>query len=174
MSLTDKESPCPNRAAGWLRVRLLACGMLLAGTATGLGAMGVALAHGAPSARTAGAESLNESTYLNLTKVSGNKIAGRGRAVGTIVGTGAANMTLVSGTKAVGEFTGGNSHGSVSGKFVASYRVSGAVSYFTGSVTSVHGSGKYSGAYGLGIKFSGSMNRVKLTMSLTVAGKWHS
>lgn len=167
-----------HRADGRWRARrphkLLAYGLVLSGATAGfaLSADGVSLARAGNEAEIAGVESLNESTYLNLTTVSGKKIAGRGRAVGTVAGVGSANLALVSGTTAVGEFSGGGSGGSVSGRFVASYRVSGAVSYFTGSVTSLHGTGRYAGARDLGIKFTGSMNRVRLTMSLNATGKW--
>jgi hypothetical protein len=128
---------------------------------------------GTQIAKAAGAETLDEHTNLRLTEVKGNKIAGQGQASGTVAGAGSAHLTLVNGSRAEGEFSGGSSGGSVVGKFVASYRVSGAVSYFTGTVTSLRGKGRYTGAHSEGIKFSGSLNRVKFTMSLTAAGKWH-
>jgi hypothetical protein len=146
--------------------------LLAASAAFACAGEGIPLAQASSHATAARAESLSENTYLNLTTVSGKKIAGRGRATGTVAGSGSASLTLISATKAVGEFSGGSSGGSISGKFVATYRVAGAMSYFTGTVTSVRGTGRYSGARALGIKFSGSMNRVKLTMTLSAKGKW--
>lgn len=118
------------------------------------------------------AEALNERSYLHLTYVRGNRIVGHGRASGTVAGNGSAQLTLVGANRAVGEFSGSNSRGSVSGRISASYRVAGAVSYFSGSVTSIHGTGKYAGARSLSIRFSGTLNRPKLTLTMSAVGVW--
>jgi hypothetical protein len=156
------------------RGRLGASALLSASVALlGFALASSALAGGTTSrAKVAGAQTINEYTYLRLTYVKGNRIAGRGSASGTVIGTGSANLTLVTASRAVGEFTGGNPGGSVRGKIVASYRVAGVSTYFNGTVTSVSGTGRYAKARSLGIKISGTMNRAKLTLTMTAAGRW--
>jgi hypothetical protein len=177
-----------NGVRGAKRVRIaLVAGVLLACAMLGVGliAGSSSSARGARTYSTrsmagewragaAGTETLNESVSLRVNKLDGNDIAGQGRASGTIAGSGSAHLTLVNGSHASGEFTSSSSHGSVTARFSASYRTSGELSYFTGSVTGVRGSGRYARASSAGIKFSGVLNRVKLTLTLSATGKWHS
>jgi hypothetical protein len=160
---------------------LLSCTVLgvelIAGSSSSARLAGASSAHsvaGSWLAVAAGTETLNESVDLHVNKLDGNDIAGQGRASGTIAGSGSAHLTLVNGSHASGEFTSSSSHGSVTAKFSATYRTSGELSYFTGSVTGVRGSGRYAKASSAGIKFTGALNRVKLTMTLSATGKWHS
>lgn len=164
--------------------RLVGCGLLLsvgvsecalvgsdssAANGTGRGKRAVLSVH---SGRISRVEALNEHSFLHLTYVKGNRIAGRGQVSGTVAGSGSAQLTLVGANHAVGEFNGSNSSGSVSGRISASYRVAGAVSYFAGSVTGMHGTGKYAGARSLSIRFSGTLNRPKLTLAMSAVGDW--
>jgi hypothetical protein len=131
---------------------------------------GAANVRGAKAAKT---ETLNESFHLHLTKVKGDKIEAQGKGTGTITGNVTFNLTLVTASRATAEFGGTNSSGTMSGSGTGNYHVAGAISYFTGNVTSVHGKGRYSGVANLGIKLSGSVNRKTYEMSMTMQGKWH-
>ncbi len=130
----------------------------------------VAGVRGAKAART---ETLNESFHLHLTKVKGNKLYAEGKSTGTIVGAVTFDLTLVTASRATANFIGTNSSGSMTGVGTGSYRVSGSMSYFSGNVTSVHGSGRYGRVANLGIKISGTVNRKTFEMSMTMHGNWH-
>jgi hypothetical protein len=131
---------------------------------------GGANVRGAKAAKT---ETLNESFHLHLTKVKGEKIEAQGKGTGTITGNVTFNLTLVTASRATAEFSGTNSSGTMTGGGTGNYHVAGAISYFTGNVTNVHGKGRYSGVTNLGIKLSGSVNRKTYEMSMTMQGKWH-
>jgi len=121
----------------------------------------------------AGAETLNESFHLHLTKVKGNTIDAQGRGTGTITGNATIDLTLVTASRANASFHGSNASGSITGIGAGSYHVAGAMSYFTGSITSVHGSGRYARVSNISIKLNGSVNRRTDEMSMTMRGDWH-
>ncbi len=129
---------------------------------------------GARGAKAAKTETLNESFHLHLTKVKGSKIYAQGKGTGTITGAATFDLTLVTASRATANFTGTNSGGSMTGVGTGSYRVAGPMSYFSGSATSMHGSGRFAGVSNLGIKISGVVNRKTFEMSMTMTGKWHA
>jgi len=94
-------------------------------------------------ARVAGVESLNEVMHLHITSAKGQRIAAQGTATGTIAGSFSFKLFLSSASRASAEFSGSNSRGTVHGSGAASYRVAGAVSYYTGTVSSITGTGHY-------------------------------
>jgi hypothetical protein len=171
-------SPIHRNHAAW-RWPAAASAMLLLGSMVVLASLGSVAAQAGGddaqpgiAARAASTETLSEHSNLHLTYVKGNKIEGRGSASGTVAGSGSVRLMLTSANHAVGEFSGGSARGSISGSISASYRVSGAVSYFTGTVTSVHGTGRYASARSISINFSGQLNRSKLTLTMTATGSW--
>jgi len=125
-------------------------------------------------AGTAGAEALNEPMHMRITSVKGKLVSARGSAGGTIAGSVSFNLVLSSASRASAEFQGSNSHGTISGKGTASYRVAGPISYFDGTVTSIGGSGRYAHAYSQGIQFSGTVNRKTYEVTMLLHGKWHA
>lgn len=150
-----------------------ACALAGGGTSSANGPVqGKRPGRGSHAGRMSRVEALDEHSYLHLTYVKGNRIAGHGQASGTVPGSGSAELKLVGADRAVGEFSGGNPGGSVSGRISASYRVAGAVSYFSGRVTSLHGTGRYAGARSLNIEFSGTLDRPKLTLTMSAVGGW--
>jgi hypothetical protein len=166
------------------RQHLSAYGPLLGALATGIlllvtpprasGLPSTPLASHRPSARGARVEDINETLSLNISSIKGNTIYAHGRSSGTIAGSGSFNLTLLNASRATAAFSGANSHGGVAGTGTGHYRVSGALSYFTGSVSSLRGSGGYSGAKPLAISVSGTVNRQTYTVTIAMHGKWES
>ncbi len=164
---------------------LLVAGLILASAALAVVLFAVEPSHaggayarsrptaGVRGAKAAKTETLNESFHLHLTKVKGSKIYAQGKGTGTVTGAATFDLTLVTASRATANFTGTNSGGSMTGVGTGSYRVSGSMSYFSGNVTSVHGSGHFAGVSNLGIKISGVVNRKTFEMSMTMSGKWH-
>jgi hypothetical protein len=132
------------------------------------------LAQHGPSARAARIETINETLSLKISSIKGNTIYGHGSSKGAIAGTGSFNLTLQNASRATATFSGASSRGGFAGSGTGNYRVSGALSYFTGSVNSLRGNGGYAGAKTLGISVSGTVNRQTFTMTITLHGKWDS
>lgn len=126
-----------------------------------------------PQPAAAKAERLNELMRLRITNVKGKKVSARGSASGTISGSVSFKLILSSASHARAEFSGSNSSGRIDGGGAASYRVAGAVSYFSGTVTSMRGGGRYAHAYSLGVQFSGTVNRKTYEVTLRLNGRWH-
>jgi hypothetical protein len=123
-------------------------------------------------ARAAATETLNEQMRMHITSVKGKRISGEGSASGTVAGSVSFNLVLTTGSRGSAEFSGRNSHGTIEATGAASYRVSGPVSYYTGSVTSITGTGKYAHAHSLGLTFSGTLNRRTYEVIFQLHGKW--
>ena len=125
-------------------------------------------------ARMAGAETLNEPMHMRITSVKGKLVSARGSTGGTISGSVSFNLVLSSASRASAAFYGSNANGTISGKGTSSYRVSGPISYFNGTVTSISGTRRYAHAYSLGIQFSGTVNRKTYAVTMLLHGKWHA
>jgi putative drug exporter of the RND superfamily len=141
--------------------------------------VGLALAGslwGATRPATAGAavRSLDETMHLRIEKASGKRLSAAGTASGTVAGRGSFDLILSNGSRAAVTFSGHNRHGTISGTGVATYRVSGAISSFSGRVTSLDGSGRYAHAESLGIGFSGTVNRRTHVVKMRLRGKWRA
>ncbi|HEX5984023.1 MAG TPA: hypothetical protein VFY69_07450 [Solirubrobacterales bacterium] len=159
------------------RPRLLAMLAALAVPALASIAIGDLAAHAEPPAsgdETAQASSRNfeERLRMKITKKEGNRVAAKGRATGTVDGKVSFKLRMVSGSKAKASFYGRNSHGTLSGTGVARYRVDGAVSYYTGRITNLSGTGRYAGASSRGISLSGTVNRRLYSVKMTLTGRW--
>jgi hypothetical protein len=148
---------------------------LQAGSSQARGGLREAPATATPTlARTAGAETLNELLSMRITSAKGKKVSARGSSSGSVVGPVSFNLVLSSASRASVEFYGTTSGGTLGGTGTASYRVAGPISYFTGTVTGTHGSGKYAHVYSQGITFSGTVNRKTYEVTVRMRGKWHA
>ncbi len=161
------------------RARLGAIGLLACG-----GALGAAssVAHGsavgAPKAKAAKTEAVNQTMSTSVSKIEGNTVIAKGQAVkGQIDGVVSFRLTLQNGARATSTFSivdngseGGGS-GSVQGVTSGHYHVSGALSYFTGGITSMHGTGKYAHAKNLGLHLTGTLNRRTFKLSARLKGE---
>jgi hypothetical protein len=128
---------------------------------------------GTVQAQVARSEGVNQSIVLRVTKIQGSTIDAQGQSSKEpIDGNIAFYLTLSNASKAKATFTGSNSHGSVRGSGNASYHVAGGISYFSGTVSSLTGTGRYSHARSLGIKFSGTLNRQTFKVSMALHGSW--
>jgi hypothetical protein len=160
--------------------RLAAIGLLVCG-----GALGIAssVAHGSaagrPQARAATIESLNSTLSMAVSKIEGNTIIAQGQAIrslsGQIDGVASLYMTLLNGARAKVAVTIVNavkgSRGTLRGAGSGNYHVSGAVSYFTGGVTSLSGTETFAHVKNLGIHVVGTLNRRTYRFSGTIKGK---
>lgn len=154
------------------RLALLSCAVLVAALVYGTSQAGAQGQRPRSVASAAGLQSLSENEYFSVDEVTENHIVGRGRSQGAVSGTGSTTMNLISASKAKGEFTSRSGSDSVTVKFTAAYSISGEWAYFTGTVIGVSGTGRYAHAVGRKIAFSGKMNRVKETMTMTATGQW--
>lgn len=135
-----------------------------------LGALWIA----AGVARTeAAVRGLDETMHMRIKKVEGKRVMARGRATGTVEGKGSFRLVLSDGSHATATFSGHNSQGTISGTGVADYRVAGAISYYSGRITSLSGTGRYARAASRGIAFSGTVNRRTYEVKMRLRGKWH-
>jgi hypothetical protein len=154
----------------WLAIAIALCPLLLVVDRASAAAPARA---GAVWAQASGVKSLDELMNMRIKKVKGKRVAARGSATGTVEGKVDFNLVITNGSHATASFHGENAHGTISGTGVASYRVDGAVSYYTGTVTSLTGTGRYAHADERGISFSGTVNRRSYAVIMHLRGKWH-
>jgi hypothetical protein len=159
-----------------------------AGAAAALAAsLLVALAIGAPAgaaARTslgaspaqerAGAQAIEEVMNMHITKAQGKVVLASGSSTGSVAGPVTWRLVLSSGSQATATFVGHNAKGTMEGSASASYRVAGPISYYSGEVTKLSGTGSYAHARSLGIRFSGAVNRKTYQVKIKLAGRWHA
>jgi hypothetical protein len=81
----------------------------------------------------------------------------RGTASGTVAGTIYVRLTAVSSSRVTVAVDIRPPGGSISGSGSGTYRRSGSVASFSGSMSFARGSGKYAGARGSGLSFSGTI-----------------
>jgi hypothetical protein len=124
-------------------------------------------------AEAAGTRSLDEVMHMHIKEVKGKRVSARGTATGTVLGKCSFDLVLSNGSRAAATFYGHNSHGTISGTGVAAYRVAGAISYYSGRVTGLRGTGRYAHAASRGIAFSGSVNRRTYEVKMHLQGRWH-
>jgi hypothetical protein len=94
-----------------------------------------------------------------LTSHHGFTLNEAGKATGTIAGTIYIHLTVVSTNRVTAEVNIYPTGGSLTGAATASYRPSGALANFTGSMRIVRGTGRYRHAHGAGLSFTGSVRR---------------
>jgi polyisoprenoid-binding protein YceI len=111
---------------------------------------------------------------MRITKKDGSHVSAKGSASGSVDGKVSFKIHTVNGSKATATFYGHNAHGTISGTGVAKYHVSGAVSYYTGKIKTLTGTGKYAQASSQGISLSGTVNRRTYDVKMTLTGRWHA
>jgi hypothetical protein len=126
---------------------------------------------GAASARSARTLTLNETGRLHLTSHHGFTLNEQGTASGTISGTIYIHLTVVSTNRVTAEVNIYPSGGSITGRANASYHPSGAQATFDGTMSVVRGSGRYAGAGGTGLSFTGTVQRTNDAVTVHVSGR---
>jgi hypothetical protein len=125
----------------------------------------------APSARTAGTFSLNESGRLHLTSKHGFTLNEQGSVSGTIAGTIYVHLTIVSTSRVTAEVNIYPSGSSISGVASASYHRGATAGSFSGSLSITRGSGRYGRAHGSGLRFTGTIQRSNDAITVHVSGR---
>lgn len=121
----------------------------------------------AAQARAAGTVSLTDTAHLHRTSHHGFTINEEGSASGTI----SIHLNIVSTDRVTAEVSLYPSGSSITGYATADYRSSGAVASFSGTMTIERGSGRYRGAHGSGLSFTGNVQRSNDTVVVHVSGR---
>jgi hypothetical protein len=148
-----------------------ACGLSLAAavvTAALLACVGPVLA---ATARVAGTLSLSDTGHLHRTSHHGFTLNEEGSASGTISGTIYIHLKIVSTNRVTAEVSIYPSGSSITGYATADYRPAGAVASFSGTMTVERGTGRYSGAHGTGLSFTGTVQRSNDAVTVRVSGR---
>ncbi len=163
--------------------RLGAIGLL---ACSGVLGIVVSVAHGsaasAPKARAATVDTVNSTLSMNVSKIQGNTISAQGQTVsglsGTVDGVASMYVILLNGAKAKSSFTivnnphAGDGVGSLKGSGTGNYHVSGAISYFTGGIGTLSGTGTFAHVKNLGLHLVGTLNRRTYKFTATIKGKF--
>lgn len=139
-------------------------------TALGVLLLGAGGSHAA-GARAASTITLNDSARLHLTSHHGFTLNEQGVASGTIAGTIYIHLNVVSTNRVTAEINLYPKGGSITGIASASYRPAGAVASFDGTMTVRRGTGRYSGARGSGLSFTGTVQRSNDAVTVRVSGR---
>jgi hypothetical protein len=123
------------------------------------------------TARAAGTLSLSDSGRLHLTSHHSFTLNEAGGASGTISGAIYIHLTIVSTNRVSAEVDIYPSGGSITGYATADYRPSGGVATFDGTLTVARGTGRYAGAHGSGLSFSGTVQRTNDAVTVHVSGR---
>jgi hypothetical protein len=123
------------------------------------------------AARAAGTLSLSDTGHLHLTSHHSFTLNEQGGTSGTISGAIYIHLTIVSTNRVTAEVDIYPHGGSIVGYAAASYHPSGAVASFTGTMTVQRGTGRYSGAHGSGLSFSGTVARTNDAVTVKVSGR---
>jgi hypothetical protein len=167
----DHAARARERSLGWLRSSrgvwptAVAAAALLACAITGAAPSRAATAHAA------GALSLNETGHLHLTSHHGFTLNEQGSTSGTISGTIYIHLNIVSTNRVTAEVNIYPSGSSITGSASASYHPSGSVASFNGTMSIDRGSGRYHGAHGSGLSFSGTVQRTNDAVTVHVSGR---
>jgi hypothetical protein len=114
---------------------------------------------------------LNETGRLHLTSHHGFTLNEQGSASGTISGTIYIHLNVVSTNHVTAEVNIYPHGASLTGHASASYRPSGAVATFAGTMSIVRGSGRYGHARGSGLGFTGTIERSNDAVTVHVSGR---
>ena len=146
------------------------------GTAVALAALtallpGGTAASAAATARAAGTFSLSDTAHLHLTSHHSFTLNEEGSASGTISGTIYIHLNVVSTDRVTAEVSLYPSGSSITGSATASYRPSGGVASFSGTMSVERGTGRYRGAHGSGLSFTGTVQRSNDAVTVRVSGR---
>jgi hypothetical protein len=125
----------------------------------------------AATARAARTLSLSDTGHLHRTSHHGFTLNEEGSASGTIAGTIYIHLKIVSTNRVTAEVSIYPSGSSITGYATADYRPSGAVASFSGTMTIERGTGRYSGAHGTGLTFTGTVQRSNDAVTVHVSGR---
>jgi hypothetical protein len=128
------------------------------------------LAHVRSSAVAARTISLTASAGLRITRSHGSNIEASGTVSGTLRGSMAAHIVISSASRMTSSFEGTGGSGSLTGKGVANYGVSGNTIYYTGTATVTGGTGTYAHAHATSVRFEGTMNRTQKKITMHING----
>jgi hypothetical protein len=173
MKQPDQRSSTMRRGpvSGLRRSLVLAAGLCAVSIAS-LGAPTTLAANRtAPVARIARSLSLNESGRLHLTSHHGFTLNEQGSVSGAISGTIFIHLHVVSTNRVTAEVSLYPSGGSITGLASASYRPSGAVASFAGTMNIARGTGRYAHAGGSGLSFTGTIQRTDDAVTVHVSGR---
>jgi hypothetical protein len=171
MKWDEDRSKGPASSGGRLRARLIAAPIVALGVAS-LGALATPAVAAAPprAAHVARTLSLNETAHLHLTSHHGFTLNEQGSVSGAISGTIYIHLNVVSTNHVTAEVNIYPSGGSITGQASASYRPSGAVATFSGTMNVSRGTGRYSRARGSGLSFTGTIERSNDAVTVHVSG----
>jgi hypothetical protein len=123
------------------------------------------------AARASGVLHLSETAYLHLVSHQGSQILHEeGRATGTLRGPLTAVITIAY-TQATVSFTAHPPGGTLSGRGVESYYVSGKKGHFSGRMTITGGTGAYRRATSRELHTTGVINRAHYEVQMSVNGE---
>jgi hypothetical protein len=154
-----------HRPGTLLLAGVVATAALLAAACAGAGVSRAA------TARAAGTVSLSDTGHLHRTSHHGFTLNEEGSASGTISGTIYIHLKIVSTNRVTAEVSIYPSGSSITGYATADYRPSGAVASFNGTMTIERGTGRYSGAHGSGLSFTGTVQRSNDAVTVHVSGR---
>jgi hypothetical protein len=161
-----RERPC-----GLVRPQAAALLLAFAATALLASAFAGATPSRAASARSAGTLSLSETGHLHLTSHHGFTLNEQGSASGTISGTIYIHLNIVSVNHVTAEISIYPSGSSITGSASASYHPAGSVASFSGTMSVSRGTGRYRGAHGSGLNFTGTVQRSNDAVTVHVSGR---
>lgn len=166
--MTDQMAGTSSRARAGARRGLLAL-LLVAAVALAIACAGAAARPF--RAHAAGTLSLRESGRLHLTSHHGFTLNEQGSASGTISGTIYIHLNVVSVNHVTAEVSIYPSGSSITGSATASYHPAGATASFSGTMTVERGTGRYRGAHGSGLSFTGTVQRSNDAVTVHVSGR---
>ena len=113
---------------------------------------------------------LSETGHLRLTSHKGFTLNEQGSTTGTISGTIYIHLHVVSTNHVTAEVSIYPSGGSLTGQGSASYHPSGSLASFDGTMSISRGTGRYNGAHGSGLSFTGTIQRSNDAVTVHVSG----
>ena len=125
----------------------------------------------ASTARAAGALSLKDTGHLRLTSHHSFTLNEAGSASGTLAGPIYIHLNVASTNRVTAEVSLYPRGGSVTGYATASYRPSGGVATFSGTMSVTRGTGRYDHARGSGLAFTGTIERANDAVTVYVNGR---
>jgi hypothetical protein len=122
-------------------------------------------------ARAARVVALNESAHLRLTSRKGFTLNEQGSVRGTVSGTIYVHLKIVSSSRVSAEVSIYRPGGSITGYASASYRRGAQKGTFKGTLSLARGTGVYRFAKGVGLSFSGTIQRSDYAIAVHVGGR---
>jgi hypothetical protein len=161
----------PRRVSGYVRASALALTPVAVVAATVGSGFASPASSSADAAHVASTISLNESGRLHLTSHHGFTLNEQGTTSGTVSGTIYIHLNITSTNRVTAEVNIYPSGSSITGSATASYHPAGGVASFSGTMTVERGTGRYKGAHGTGLSFTGTVQRVNDAVTVHVSGR---